>query len=75
MVDAEGAGSSQHTQGSQNVNDSMDVDDAQNSGELISDIDPITKKPLENPVRNKHCNHIYGYNSVLQLVQQNPRLR
>lgn len=53
---------------------SMDVDDMQ-PNELISDIDPITKQQLVNPVRNKHCNHIYGRDSVLQLVQQNPRLR
>lgn len=70
LIDAESAESSQNTQG----NDSMDIDDA-SSGEFIPDIDPITKKQLEHPVRNKHCNHIYGYDSVLQLVQQNPRLR
>lgn len=72
LADAEAAESSQ---GSQNADDSMDIDDAQQSGELISDIDPITKQPLEHPVRNKHCNHVYGYDSVLQSVQQNPRLR
>lgn len=70
MVDAESADASQNTQG----NDSMDIDDA-NSGELISEFDPITKKPLEHPVRNKRCNHVYGYDSVLQSLQQNPRLR
>lgn len=50
-------------------------DDISQPDELISDIDPITKKQLEHPVRNKHCNHIYGYDSVLQSVQRNPRLR
>lgn len=74
LIDAETAESSQNSQGSQNANDSMDIDDA-HSGELIPDIDPITKQQLERPVRNTHCNHIYGYNSVLQLLQQNPRLR
>lgn len=71
LVDIESAETSQD---SQNVNDSMDVDQPQ-SGEIISYIDPLTKKPLENPVRNKHCNHIYGYDSVLQSLQKNPRLR
>lgn len=69
MIDAESAESSQ------NANDSMDVDDGSQSGQLISDIDPITKQALEHPVRNKHCNHIYGYDAVLQLLQQNSRLR
>lgn len=62
------------SQRSENLDASMDVDDSQPS-ELISDIDPLTKKQLVHPVRNKHCNHIYGYDSVLQLLQQNPRLR
>lgn len=72
LIDVESAESSQHTQG----NDSMDIDDGgTQSGELISDIDPITKKQLVHPVRNKHCKHIYGYDSVLQSLQVNPRLR
>lgn len=50
-------------------------DDISQPDELISEIDPITKQQLEHPVRNKHCNHIYGYDSVLQSVQRNPRLR
>lgn len=52
----------------------MDEDISQ-PNEVISDIDPITKKRLENPVRNKHCRHIYGYQSVLQSLQRNSRLR
>lgn len=71
MIDIESAEASQ---GSQNLDDSMDVDQPQSS-QLISDIDPITKQPLQRPVRNKHCKHIYGYDSVLQSLQRNPRLR
>lgn len=71
MVDVE---SGETSQNSQNMNDSMDVDEAA-SGEIISDIDPITKQQLVRPVRNKHCKHIYGYDSVLQSLQRNPRLR
>lgn len=74
LIDVEVGESSQTTQDSQNMDDPMDVDDPQ-SGELIPDIDPITKAPLENPVRNKHCNHIYGYDSVKQSLQRNSRLR
>lgn len=71
LVDAEAGETSQR---SQNLDISMDVDGSQQV-EHIPDIDPITKKKLVNPVRNKHCNHIYGYDSVIQLIQQNPRLR
>lgn len=38
-------------------------------------LDPITKRPIENPVRNKRCNHIYGKNSITELIRQNPRCR
>lgn len=41
----------------------------------ISDVDPLTKKPLENPVRNALCGHIYGKDSVVESLQTNPRLR
>lgn len=59
---------------------SQDVDmtielDASHTQEIIPDIDPITKQKLERPVRNRICNHIYGFNSVQQTIQQNSRLR
>lgn len=53
----------------------VDVDDANQVNTHIVDIDPITKLPLEHPVRNKICKHIYGKESVLQCLQSNPRLR
>lgn len=71
LVDVEAGEPSQR---SQDLDASMDVDDSQ-PNELISDIDPITKTQLVHPVRNKNCNHVYGYDSVLQLLQKNPRLR
>lgn len=71
LIDTEmGETSQQH----RNLDDSMNVDDSQTQN-IISDIDPITKMKLVQPVRNKHCNHIYGYQSVQQLLQKNPRLR
>lgn len=53
----------------------VDVDDDNQMNTHIVDIDPITKTPLENPVRNKICKHIYGKESILQCLQTNPRLR
>ncbi len=43
--------------------------------ETSHSIDPITKGPLIRPVRNRHCNHIYGYQSVLDSLAINRRLR
>ncbi|KAJ6643105.1 E3 SUMO-protein ligase NSE2 [Pseudolycoriella hygida] len=40
-----------------------------------SAIDPLTKGPLLRPVRNIHCGHTYGYQSVMDSLQINPRLR
>lgn len=61
---------------SQSADVSMDIDDDMSkTTQSIPDIDPITKQQLVRPVRNKICNHIYGYDSVFQSVQRNPRLR
>lgn len=38
-------------------------------------IDPITKMPLEDPVRNKICGHNYGRESITQSLKMNSRLR
>ena len=54
---------------------STSVDEIQQTGSMISDIDPISKGPLENPVRNSICGHIYGRNTVLQSLQMNRNLR
>lgn len=56
---------------SQSTNRSDDMSFQQ----IISEFDPITKRRLENPVRNKICKHVYEKNSVEQLLLQNPRLR
>lgn len=56
----------------------LDASDRQNAtvNDLpISDIDPITKQPLENPCRNSVCGHVYGMNSVVEALQTNPRMR
>lgn len=38
-------------------------------------IDPLTKGELVNPVRNRHCKHIYGRDSIIATLRQNGRLR
>ncbi|XP_055538261.1 E3 SUMO-protein ligase NSE2-like [Wyeomyia smithii] len=41
----------------------------------ISEIDPITKRPLEIPVRNQKCNHVYEKSSIESLIKNNARTR
>lgn len=43
--------------------------------ETICDIDPITKRPLEIPVRNRKCNHVYEKSSIESLIKNNARTR
>ncbi|XP_063621039.1 E3 SUMO-protein ligase NSE2-like [Cydia splendana] len=38
-------------------------------------IDPITKKPIEDPVRNRLCNHVYERASIMQLLSVNRRTK
>lgn len=38
-------------------------------------IDPLTKGPLYNPVRNVMCGHVYGKDSVNAILSQSGRLR
>nr|CAI5865191.1 unnamed protein product [Callosobruchus analis] len=33
-------------------------------------VDPMTKKVIRNPYRNKRCNHVYEYNSIVDYVKQ-----
>lgn len=57
-----------------NVGVDVDADDGtQQMGNLISDIDPITKKPLEDPCRNRICGHVYSMTSVQALLKNNLR--
>ncbi|XP_065086286.1 uncharacterized protein LOC135708209 [Ochlerotatus camptorhynchus] len=43
--------------------------------EAIIDTDPITKRPLEVPVRNIRCNHVYEKSAIEQMIKTNPRTR
>lgn len=51
-----------------------DDDDIVMEGDIVY-IDPITKKPLENPVRNKKCGHNYERDSIIEAIKLNQRLR
>lgn len=38
-------------------------------------MDPITKKLIKNPVRNKNCNHVYDKEGIEEAIKMNSRLR
>lgn len=44
-------------------------------GEIIPDIDPINKRPIEKPCRNKICNHIYDLDSIKESLKETGRIR
>ncbi|XP_058833661.1 E3 SUMO-protein ligase NSE2-like [Topomyia yanbarensis] len=60
---------------SDNDDNAQDVDEDLQVEDTICDIDPITKRPLEIPVRNKKCNHVYEKASIEMLIKNNPRTR
>jgi SUMO ligase MMS21 Smc5/6 complex component len=37
--------------------------------------DPFTKKPMQIPMRNKICNHVYDKASVEEVLRINPRTK
>lgn len=52
----------------------VQVDDMQIEEENIR-IDPITKNPIQKPVVNKNCNHIYDCTSITEAIRLNPRIK
>lgn len=38
--------------------------------ENILTVDPLTKGPLENPVKNRICGHVYGKNTIEQAIKR-----
>ncbi|GAB0094950.1 E3 SUMO-protein ligase NSE2 [Sergentomyia squamirostris] len=43
--------------------------------ETVQTVDPFTKKPLQNPVRNKTCNHVYDRDCLKNIIKLNNRVR
>ncbi|KAK6618638.1 hypothetical protein RUM43_013029 [Polyplax serrata] len=40
--------------------------------ENINNLDPITKLPINEPVKNVKCGHIYEKTSIMELIKMNP---
>lgn len=62
------AKSTQPTHNTTNVDD-MELQDEMNT------IDPITKRPIKDPVRNTICKHLYDLTSIQESIRMNRRLR
>lgn len=43
--------------------------------EAITEFDPITKRLLVNPYKNKRCKHIYEYSSIEESLKLNRKMR
>uniref|UniRef100_A0A182JQ84 E3 SUMO-protein ligase NSE2 n=1 Tax=Anopheles christyi TaxID=43041 RepID=A0A182JQ84_9DIPT len=56
-------------------NDDDDDGDLVVEGDVGVMVDPITKRPLEVPVRNKQCKHVYEKSAIENMLKQNPRTR
>jgi SUMO ligase MMS21 Smc5/6 complex component len=39
---------------------------------VLPSVDPITKQPIFDAVRNKFCNHVFDQQSVLEYMLENP---
>lgn len=48
-------------------NEDKDMDDT-----VLPSIDPITRNPIEYPVRNKFCNHVFDKDSICDYISLNP---
>lgn len=51
------------------------VDDDIEMEDNLQRIDPLTKNPLINPVRNKLCKHVYEKTSITEAIRMNSRTR
>ncbi|CAG7721370.1 unnamed protein product [Allacma fusca] len=49
-----------------------DPDELSDDELMLPNIDPITKRPMMNPVRNKFCNHVFEESSIRQYIETNP---
>ena len=55
-------------------NSSNDLEVLEDESENVL-IDPISKKPIEHPVRNKKCKHIYDKSSILKFISSSSHPR
>jgi SUMO ligase MMS21 Smc5/6 complex component len=53
----------------------VNLDDDVAVGNSVSNIDPITKQPIQCAVRNQKCNHVYDKSSIAESLRYNSRLR
>uniref|UniRef100_A0A023EI68 E3 SUMO-protein ligase NSE2 n=1 Tax=Aedes albopictus TaxID=7160 RepID=A0A023EI68_AEDAL len=52
-----------------------DDDEEMQMEDAVQEMDPITKLPLEIPVRNRLCQHVYEKSAIEGLLRKNPRTR
>lgn len=60
---------------SRNLNDTKNESDLMNSSVIVSQnfqipVDPLSKMPIKNPMRNQICNHVYELQSIIPHIKQ-----
>ncbi|XP_041976435.1 E3 SUMO-protein ligase NSE2-like [Aricia agestis] len=61
--------------GLQNARPNLDESDLAITESQERYVDPITKKPIEDPVRNSLCGHIYERQTIMELINKKNRVR
>jgi len=69
----EGGGDGQAGDGDDDDDDEGEEEEEDDDEIDVPTIDPITKGPLENPVKNKKCGHYYGRIAIMELIKSNAR--
>lgn len=51
--------------------DSPESDEDDYDESVLPSIDPVTMAPIENPIRNRFCNHVFDELSMANYIEKN----
>uniref|UniRef100_A0A6M2DHS1 E3 SUMO-protein ligase NSE2 n=1 Tax=Xenopsylla cheopis TaxID=163159 RepID=A0A6M2DHS1_XENCH len=59
----------------ENVYKRLDFGEDTSTSNENAALDPFTKKPISIPIKNNKCGHIYDKDSVMRILEINPKIR